>query len=99
MVKISIASIALVLAALISLPVLGQHAHGGRSFAHGGPRRAAPPPPQQIPPQMPARDVSFQRREANRDARMTPEERKQLRQDVNDHGREIYGDKGGQKLP
>ena len=97
--KISIASIALVLAALISLPALGQHARGERSFAHGGPRRAAPPPPQQIPAQMPARDVSFQRREANRDARMTPEERKQLRQDVNDHGREIYGDKAGQKRP
>ena len=96
--KLSIASIALVLAALISLPALGQHAHGGR-FAHGGPRRAAPPPPQQIPAPMPARDVGFGRREANRDARMTPEERKQLRQDVNDHGREIYGDRAGQNRP
>ena len=91
--KISVASIALVLAALTALPALGQHVQGGRGFPHGGPRRAAPPPPQQ----MPARDVSFPRREANRDARMTPEERKQLRQDVNDHGREIYGDKAGQK--
>lgn len=96
--KISVASVAFVLAALMSLPALGQHAQGGR-FAHGGPRRAAPPPPQQIPAEMPARDVGFRRREANRDARMTPEERKQLKQDVNDHGREIYGNKAGQKRP
>ena len=97
--KISVASVALVLAALIALPALGQHVQGGRGFPHGGPRRAAPPPAQQIPAPMPARDVSFRRGEANRDARMTPEERKQLRQDVNDHGREIYGDKAGPKRP
>jgi hypothetical protein len=32
-----------------------------------------------------------QQRDANREARMTPEQRRQLRQDVVDHGRDIYG--------
>jgi hypothetical protein len=32
-----------------------------------------------------------QQRDANRDARMTPEQRRQLRRDVVDHGRDIYG--------
>jgi len=38
-----------------------------------------------------------QQRDANRDARMTPEQRRQLRRDVADHGRDIYG--GGRPPP
>jgi hypothetical protein len=38
----------------------------------------------------PARPSSPQR-DANHDARMTPEQRRQLRRDVADHGRDIYG--------
>jgi hypothetical protein len=35
--------------------------------------------------------MRWQQRDANRDARMTPEQRRQLRRDVADHGRDIYG--------
>ncbi len=49
-----------------------------------------PTPPQQVP----ARDT------ANRDARMTPEQRRQLRRDVHDHGRDIYRERTtGQNRP
>jgi hypothetical protein len=70
------------LATLVSLPAAAQHAQGGRS---AGPAR--PTPPQQAAP----RDTRWQQRDANRDARMTPEQRRQLRRDVADHGRDIYG--------
>jgi hypothetical protein len=70
------------LIALVSLPAAAQHPQGGR---HAGPGR--PTPPQQVP----ARDMGWQQRDANRDARMTPEQRRQLRRDVVDHGRDIYG--------
>jgi hypothetical protein len=71
------------LAALVSLPVSAQqHGQGGRT---AGPAR--PSSPQQVPP----RDTRQQQRDANHDARMTPEQRRQLRRDVADHGRDIYG--------
>jgi hypothetical protein len=77
------APVALVLlAALVSLPAVAQHGQGGRS---AGPAR--PSAPQQAAP----RDMRQQQRDANRDARMTPEQRRQLRRDVADHGRDIYG--------
>jgi hypothetical protein len=71
------------LLALASLPAAAQHAQGGGRQA--GPGR--PTPPQQTP----ARDMRSQQRDANREARMTPEQRRQLRRDVADHGRDIYG--------
>ena len=71
------------LLALASLPAAAQHAQGGGRQA--GPGR--PTPPQQVP----ARDMRQQQHDANRDARMTPEQRRQLRRDVADHGRDIYG--------
>ena len=77
------ASVALVLlAALVSLPAVAQHGQGGRA---AGPGR--PSSPQQAAP----RDMKQQQRDANRDVRMTPEQRRQLRRDVADHGRDIYG--------
>lgn len=84
---------AAVLIALTSPPTLAQHARGMRGLGPLAPRRVAPPPPQQTS----ARELTSQSREA-RDARMTPEERKQLRQDVSDHGREIYRDRGARNL-
>jgi hypothetical protein len=71
------------LLALFSLPADAQHAQGGGRAA--GPGR--PSSPQQVP----ARDMRQQQRDANRDARMTPEQRRQLRRDVADHGKDIYG--------
>jgi len=93
-VRILIAFIGVVLAAPVSLPASAQHAQGGgRGGANGGPGR--PSPPQQVP----ARDMRWQQRDANRDARMTPEQRRQLRQDVVDHGRDIYRDRPGPNRP
>jgi len=77
------ALIAVLLLALVSLPASAQHAQGGGRQA--GPGR--PSGPQQAP----ARDMRQQQRDANRDARMTPEQRRQLRRDVVDHGRDVYG--------
>ncbi len=81
----------IVLILLTSLPAMSQH--GGKRLGQGGPNRPSPPP------QMPARDAGGQKRDANRDARMTPEQRRQLRRDVNDHGRDIYRDRSGQNRP
>ncbi|HMH18761.1 MAG TPA: hypothetical protein VK572_11515 [Burkholderiales bacterium] len=68
---------------LASFPAFAQPAHGGRGAARGPGR---PTPPQQVP----ARDTT-----QVRDARMTPEQRQQLRRDVHDHGRDIYRDRSG----
>ena len=83
-VRFLIALGAVVLILLVSLPAEAQqHSQGSRGIGRGAPGR--PTPAQQAP----ARDVAGQH--ANRDARMTPEQRRQLRRDVADHGRDIYG--------
>jgi len=85
-VRACIALSGVMLFALLSFPAWAQHGQGGGRGPHqGGPGR--PSPPQQVP----ARDMRWQQRDANRDARMTPEQRRQLRRDVADHGRDIYG--------
>lgn len=81
--RILIAAGGALLLALVPLASSAQHAQGGGRQA--GPGR--PTSPQQAP----ARDMRWQQRDANRDARMTPEQRRQLRRDVVDHGRDIYG--------
>jgi hypothetical protein len=81
----------IVAALLASFPAMAQHGQGGRSIGRGAPERPAPPQ------QLPARDVT--NRDANRDARMTPEQRRQLRRDVHDHGRDIYRDRARQNRP
>jgi len=85
---IALGGIALML--LASFPAMAQQGQGGRG-ARGAPGR--PTPPQQVP----ARDTT--NRDASRDARMSPEQRRQLRRDVHDHGRDIYRDRSGQKRP
>jgi hypothetical protein len=77
-----------VLILLASLPAAAQQA---QQPGRGGGRGAAgrPTPPQQVP----VRDAT------NRDARMTPEQRRQLRRDVHDHGRDIYRDRAGKNRP
>jgi len=86
---IALGGVALIL--LTSLPAAAQQGQGGRGIGRGAPGR--PTPPQQVP----ARDVGGQN--ANRDARMTPEQRRQLRRDVHDHGRDIYRGRSGQNRP
>ena len=83
----------IVLVMLASFPAMAQHGQGARGIGRGAPGR--PTPPQQVP----ARDATWQNRDANRDARMTPEQRRQLRRDVHDHGRDIYRDRAGQNRP
>lgn len=78
-----VATSGVLLLALAPLSAAAQHAQGRAA----GPAR--PTPPQQVP----ARDMRWQQRDANRDARMTPEQRRQLRRDVADHGRDIYRDR------
>jgi len=83
---IALGGVALIL--LASLPAAAQQGQGGRGIGRGAPGR--PTPPQQVP----ARDTT------NRDARMTPEQRRQLRRDVHDHGRDIYRERtAGQNRP
>jgi len=90
-VRFLIALGAVVLILLASHPAAAQQGQGGRGIGRAPGR---PTPPQQVP----ARDVSGQN--ANRDARMTPEQRRQLRRDVHDHGRDIYRDRtAGQNRP
>ena len=86
---IALGGVALIL--LTSLPAAAQHGQANRGLGRGAPGR--PTPPQQVP----ARDVAGQN--ANRDARMTPEQRRQLRRDVHDHGRDIYRERTGQNRP
>jgi hypothetical protein len=76
---------------LTSLPAMSQQ--GGKHSGQGGQGRQAPAQ------QGPVRDAGWQKRDANRDARMTPEQRRQLRRDVHDHGRDIYRDRSGQNRP
>lgn len=76
---------------LASFPSMAQQGQGSRGVGRGAPGR--PSPPQQVP----ARDTT--NRDANRDARMTPEQRRQLRRDVHDHGRDIYRDRAGKNRP
>lgn len=77
----------------LSLPAAAQHAQGGARAGHGGTARPAQPP------QVPARNAGMQNQGAQRDARMTPEERRQLRRDVHDHGRDIYRDRSNPNRP
>jgi hypothetical protein len=63
------------------------------AFAQSGSqgRRATERPQPAPPPSRPA-DLRDQGREPPRRATMTPDERRDLRRDIRDHGREVYGD-------
>lgn len=83
---IRLACLAAALAA--ALPAFAEHPPGP------GGRRMQPPPPGQRPFMPPGqRQYPPPGREAGSDdrrGRMTPEERQQLRRDINQHGREVY---------
>lgn len=66
---------------------------GGKRLGPGGPER------QMAPKQVPVRDAEWQQRDLQHDKRMTPEQRRQLRRDVHNHGRDIYRDRSGPKQP
>ncbi len=73
-----------------SLPATAQQGEGNRRLGKVEPARSMP-----AQQQAPAREANRQNHEAPRDARMTPEARRQLRRDVHDHGREIYHERAG----
>ena len=75
---------------LVSLPAAAQQG-GKHSGAGGGSGRQMPPQ------QVPAHDAGSQQRDTHREGRMTPEQRRQLRRDVHDHGRDIYRDRPAPK--
>ncbi len=75
----------------LAQPAAAQHPQGPR-FARPVPARPAGPP-QQIP----AGGLMPQQAMPQRDQRMSPEERRQLRRDVHDHGQDIYRDRGGKR--
>ena len=99
----SIASTApLALALLLALAGSGaalaqQHHQGAQRQA----RTSQQQPPQQqaarpvMPPTGGARDASWRTRQPQ--GHMSEEERQQLRRDISDHGRDIYGDRQGQQ--
>ncbi|OGA28207.1 MAG: hypothetical protein A3I01_02025 [Betaproteobacteria bacterium RIFCSPLOWO2_02_FULL_65_24] len=72
------------------------------SFAQAQPSGRRFPPPDQGRPMMPppGKQVDDRRDERQRGGpppqwqRMSPEERRQLREDIGQHGRDIYRDKG-----
>jgi hypothetical protein len=70
------------------------------AFAQSGAqgRRATerPPPTQPMPPARPA-DLRQGDKDTPRRATMTPDERRDLRRDIRDHGREVYRDPPGQQ--
>lgn len=66
---------------------------GGPGGFDGGPQRQHAPERQNFQPQPPQReaDGGGQPREPNR---MSPEERRQLRRDIHDAGRDLYPERG-----
>lgn len=73
---------------LASVPAAAQNDSGDRRVGQGSPAREA------RPQRIPARDAAAENRNANRSMHMTPEQRRQLRRDIHDHGRDIYRDRG-----
>jgi hypothetical protein len=93
----SMPRIALLMLLTATLPVAShgrdneRHGDRARSVAPGELQRAAPP---QLMPTMPPapdpRQLRRDPREDSRASRLSPEERRQLRRDINDAGRELY---------
>ncbi len=78
----------------VSLPAMAQGGRGGHG-AGPGPRGAGRAAPQQGP----VRNAALQNPDARGGGRLTPQERQQLKRDVNDHGRDIYRDPAGTARP
>ena len=79
--------IGIAVALMVAWPAAAQHPPGP------GGRRMQPPPAQrqfQPPPQRQFQPPGRESGSDDRRGRMTPEERQQLRRDINQHGREVY---------
>jgi len=84
------ASIATLL--MSAVPSHAQPGGGGGRRGMDRPTRQAPPPHQ---PQTPPRDFRNDRdaQDPRRGQQLSPEERRQLRQDIGNHGRDVYRDR------
>ncbi len=69
---------------------------GGGRRGMDGPARPMPPPQRD---QLPARDFRGDRdaQDPRRSGQLSPEERRQLRRDIGDHGRDVYRDRRPQR--
>jgi hypothetical protein len=83
------ASIATLLVSAVPSYAQQQGGGGGRRGMDRPPMRQAPPPQQ---PQMPQRDFRNDAQDPRR-GQLSPEERRQLRRDIGDHGRDVYRDR------
>ena len=84
------ASVAMLLVS--ALPGYAQQGGGGRRGMDRPLRQA--PPPQREQQQMPPRDFRNDRDAQDpRRGQLSPEERRQLRRDISDHGRDVYRDR------
>lgn len=83
------ASIATLLVSAV--PGYAQQGGGGGRRGMDRPMRQAPPPQRE---QMPPRDSRNDRDAQDpRRGQLSPEERRQLRRDIGDHGRDVYRDR------
>lgn len=81
-------SVGLVAALAAAWPSAAQHPPPGR---RGADRPQQPLPMRPPPP--PQREVPGREAQDPRRATMTPDERRQLRRDITDHGRDVYRDR------
>ncbi len=90
--------LAILLALVLSGPALAQHEGRGRGGQQQKQQQQQAQRPM-MPPSQGPREASFRERQAQRQPgnRMSDEERRQLRRDISDHGRDIYTDRQGQQ--
>ncbi len=85
------AGIAVLLSA--AWPGYAQPGPGGGRRGADGPVRPLPPPQRE---QLPPRDFRGDPQDPRR-GQLSPEERRQLRRDIGDHGRDVYRDRRPQR--
>jgi hypothetical protein len=92
-------SLATLLALAVSGSALAQH--GGGRGGRGGQQAQKQQQVQRpaMPPSQGARETTYRQppQPQQQRGRMSDEERQQLRRDISDHGRDIYGDRAGSR--
>ena len=85
----------LLLVALTSAPSFAQQRPGGERPGGGRPQPGGPT--RQAQPNPPPPRPDWNNRQAPQPGRMSEEDRRQLRRDISDHGRDIYRERPAQK--
>jgi hypothetical protein len=93
--RLPLSSLAALLALALSGPALAQHqGRPGRGAQQQKQEQNAQRP--MMPPSQGAREAGYRQTQPQQPrGRMSDEERRQLRRDISDHGRDIYQDRGG----